>query len=56
MAKPDLTPPRAGRLRRALPTWLHVSDIQGLAQLTTQGVLGVARRAVAAAGRFVTGA
>jgi pimeloyl-ACP methyl ester carboxylesterase len=25
-----------------LPTWLHVSDIQGLAQLATQGVLGVA--------------
>jgi pimeloyl-ACP methyl ester carboxylesterase len=45
MAKPDLTPPRAGRLRRALPTWLHVSDIQGLAQLTTQGVLGVAELA-----------
>ena len=25
-----------------LPTYLHVSDIQGLAQLATQGVLGVA--------------
>ncbi len=25
-----------------LPTWLHFSDIQGLAQLATQGVLGVA--------------
>ena len=25
-----------------LPTWLHVSDVQGLAQLATQGVLGVA--------------
>ena len=29
-------------LRERLPTWLHVSDIQGLAQLATQGVLGVA--------------
>ena len=30
-------------IRRAprLPTCLHVSDIQGLAQLATQGVLGV---------------
>ncbi|MDB5963916.1 MAG: hypothetical protein JWQ72_416 [Polaromonas sp.] len=26
----------------ALPTWLHVSDLQGLAQLATQGVLGAA--------------
>ena len=25
-----------------LPTYLHVSDLQGLAQLATQGVLGVA--------------
>ena len=25
-----------------LPTWLHASDIQGLAQLATRGVLGVA--------------
>ncbi|UUZ65097.1 hypothetical protein LP417_10755 [Polaromonas sp. P1-6] len=25
-----------------LPTWLHVSDLQGLAQLATQGTLGVA--------------
>lgn len=32
--------PLAG-LRERLPTWLHVSDIQGLAQLATQGVLGV---------------
>lgn len=42
MSKPDFTKPQAGRLRDALPTWLHLSDIQGLAQLTTQGVLGVA--------------
>ncbi len=28
-------------LRERLPTWLHVSDIQGLVQLATQGVLGV---------------
>lgn len=35
---PD-TPPTS--LRERLPTWLHVSDIQGLAQLATQGVLGV---------------
>ena len=41
MAQPDPIPKRAGQLLKALPTWLHVSDIQGLAQLTTQGVLGV---------------
>jgi hypothetical protein len=29
--------PRAARL----PTWLHLSDIRGLAQLATQGVVGV---------------
>jgi pimeloyl-ACP methyl ester carboxylesterase len=28
-----------------LPTWLHVSDLQGLAQLATQGTLGVAELA-----------
>ena len=42
MASPEPTPTRARKLLQALPTWLHVSDIQGLAQLTTQGVLGVA--------------
>jgi hypothetical protein len=41
MSKPDFHPPPAGRLLDALPTWLHLSDIRGLAQLTTQGVLGV---------------
>ena len=30
------------KLAATLPTYLHVSDIQGLAQLATQGVLGVA--------------
>jgi pimeloyl-ACP methyl ester carboxylesterase len=52
MAEP--TPPpiqgtQAGRsanplskLAASLPTYLHVSDLQGLAQLATQGVLGVA--------------
>ena len=36
-------PSSPSTIRRAprLPTWLHVSDIQGLAQLATQGVLGV---------------
>ena len=42
MSKP--TPPEAdpATLLTRLPTWLHVSDIQGLAQLATQGVLEVA--------------
>ncbi|MEO7400935.1 MAG: alpha/beta fold hydrolase [Polaromonas sp.] len=38
-------PPPADKARRrfsGLPGWLHVSDIQGLAQLTTQATLGVA--------------
>ena len=36
-------PSSPSTIRRAprLPTCLHVSDIQGLAQLATQGVLGV---------------
>lgn len=33
------TIPKPGSFR--LPTWLHVSDIQGLAQLATQATLGV---------------
>ena len=33
-----------------LPTWLHMSDIQGLSQLATQGVLGVAGLAEAVQG------
>ena len=33
-----------------LPTWLHVSDLQGLAQLATQGTLGVAGLAEAVQG------
>ncbi|MES2051236.1 MAG: alpha/beta hydrolase [Pseudomonadota bacterium] len=37
-------------LRERLPTWLHVSDIQGLAQLATQGVLGVTSVAEAVQG------
>ena len=41
MASPDPAPARAGKLLQALPSWLHVSDIQGLAQLATQGVLGI---------------
>lgn len=37
------TPPVPGRtLPNPLPSWLHVSDLQGLAQLATRGVLGVA--------------
>ena len=36
-----------------LPTWLHMSDIQGLSQLATQGVLGVAGLAEAVQGRKV---
>ncbi len=37
-------PPASGRLSAArlrLPGWLHLSDIQGLAQLATRGTLGV---------------
>jgi hypothetical protein len=37
-------PPAPGRLSAArlrLPGWLHLSDIQGLAQLATRGTLGV---------------
>jgi hypothetical protein len=33
---------KAKTLMAGLPTWLHVSDLQGLAQLATQGTLGVA--------------
>ena len=33
---------RSARLKAWLPTWLHASDIQGLTQLATRGVLGVA--------------
>ena len=32
----------SARLKTWLPTWLHASDIQGLAQLATRGVLSVA--------------
>ena len=49
MSKPTAPPDQAVRspnplskLAAPLPTYLHVSDIQGLAQLATQGVLGVA--------------
>ena len=45
MRKPDSTAtpsPDTQSLLARLPTYLHVSDIQGLAQLATQGVLGVA--------------
>ena len=49
MPKPTAPPDQAVRspnplskLAATLPTYLHVSDIQGLAQLATQGVLGVA--------------
>ena len=40
MVKPTL--PTPGKQLSKLPTYLHVSDIQGLSQLATQGVLGVA--------------
>ncbi len=40
MTPSQANPPLAG-FRRALPTWLHASDIQGFAQLATQGVLGI---------------
>jgi hypothetical protein len=48
MSKPESAQPvqpdqrTTDSLLRRLPTWLHVSDLQGLAQLATQGVLGVA--------------
>ena len=45
MSKPNrsTTPsPDSQSLLARFPTYLHVSDIQGLAQLATQGVLGVA--------------
>lgn len=41
MPTPSHTAPPTGSLAR-LPTYLHAADIQGLAQLATQGVLGVA--------------
>ena len=48
MSKPTASPDQAVRfpnplskLAATLPTYLHVPDIQGLAQLATQGVLGV---------------
>lgn len=41
MSKPTTPEPTAAQRLAALPTYLHVSDIQGLAQLATQGVLGV---------------
>ena len=34
--------PDTQSLLARLPTYLHVSDLQGLAQLATQGALGVA--------------
>ncbi|SFU78639.1 PGAP1-like protein [Polaromonas sp. YR568] len=37
MHTPDPTTPSS----KLLPTWLHVSDIQGLAQLATQATLGI---------------
>jgi pimeloyl-ACP methyl ester carboxylesterase len=41
MVKPTLLAQLNDQLSK-LPTYLHVSDIQGLSQLATQGVLGVA--------------
>jgi hypothetical protein len=41
MTAPKPLQPSAG-LTAALPLWLHASDVQGLSQLATQGVLGVA--------------
>ena len=38
---PAKAPARPARLPGWLPTWLHASDIQGLSQLATRGVLGV---------------
>ena len=40
-ATPAKPPTQSARLPTWLPTWLHASDIQGLAQLATRGVLGV---------------
>ena len=40
MSKPTLLAQLSDQLSK-LPTYLHVSDIQGLSQLATQGVLGV---------------
>ena len=39
-ATPANPPTRSARLPTSLPTWLHASDFQGLAQLATRGVLG----------------
>jgi hypothetical protein len=41
VAKPPLTTDRLSNARLRLPGWLHLSDIQGLAQLATRGTLGV---------------
>ena len=41
MTKPTLLEQLSGQMAK-LPTYLHLSDIQGLSQLVTQGVLGVA--------------
>ena len=40
-APPAKPPTRSARLSTWVPTWLHASDIQGLAQLATRGVLGI---------------
>jgi hypothetical protein len=40
-APPPPTPGRLSTARLRLPGWLHLSDIQGLAQLATRGTLGV---------------
>ena len=42
MPQSDQPEASAGNPGGKLPTYLHVADIQGLAQLATQGVLGVA--------------
>jgi hypothetical protein len=39
--EPTGTPRPLPFLEGLLPTWLHVSDIQGLAQLATQATLGI---------------
>ena len=39
---PEAQPVRGRSLLAKLPTYLHLSDVQGLTQLATQGVLGVA--------------
>ena len=41
MSKTTASKPTAAQRLAAVPTYLHVADIQGLAQLATQGVLGV---------------